>query len=616
MRTVLTTLLFSQFILISFSQTRIFPSDELLNKSEPYITRAERVFNQNNENIPGIKYPWYSVDEETVGNTYYDLQTQASISTRIVNYEDNTKGIVFTRGMDYPICYDRGTGYNYFNGVEWDEWPESALESQRSGWPAYQQYGENGEVNVAHISGGDDQGLLFNLREIRFQGEWNEFLFQGPAGFEFIIFPRLATGGVDHSVIHLLAQIQNPNNTYMDIYYPPLYSRSTDGGITWEVENVLLDELSSLYYSAFDFDQFNLIAKGNNVAILYGDLCNDLGLLKSEDGGNTWNKSIIWEHPYPFINNIIEPTDTFYCVDGSHHLAFDSENKIHVVFGISRAYATYGITFWFPAVDGIGYWNEDRPPFSNDLNALNPYGHPDSELEEDYSLIGWTQDINNNGTLDIIGNWGEYYLGFSSMPQICFSNYNELYVIYSSVTETFNNGLQDYRHLWIRSSFDGYWWGGFVDLTNDLTHIFDECVFPSVAERVDEIHLVYQLDTEPGLAVWGDEDPWGENFINYMKIDFYTGVEENNKNDFITVSQNQPNPFRETSTVYVKLLKTSSLILEITNMMGQVVYRTDKGKVPPGLIRLAIDGSRLPKGVYYYTVIAGDTRLTRKMIKE
>ncbi|MEZ5197853.1 MAG: hypothetical protein R2764_16145 [Bacteroidales bacterium] len=52
---------------------------------------------------------------------------------------------------------------------------------------------------------------------------------------------------------------------------------------------------------------------------------------------------------------------------------------------------------------GIGYWNEDRPTFSNDVDALCPFSDCQySELIDDYSLIGWMQDVNGSGELDIL----------------------------------------------------------------------------------------------------------------------------------------------------------------------------------------------------------------------
>ena len=41
-------------------------------------------------------------------------------------------------------------------------------------------------------------------------------------------------------------------------------------------------------------------------------------------------------------------------------------------------------------VDGLGYWNEDMPAFSNNFNALNPAGGEGSEMiinHKSYSMV-------------------------------------------------------------------------------------------------------------------------------------------------------------------------------------------------------------------------------------
>ncbi len=151
---------------------------------------------------------------------------------------------------------------------------------------------------------------------------------------------------------------------------------------------------------------------------LVGDAWTDLVLMKSTNDGDTWEKTTIWENPYP-LHVTGELTDTFYNCDGSHHLAIDNNGKVHVAFGINRAHADETGEYWFPGVDGVGYWNEDMPAFSDDVDALCPYDDcAYTELVEDYNLIGWSQDINGNGELDILDDWGTYYLGLSSMVQI------------------------------------------------------------------------------------------------------------------------------------------------------------------------------------------------------
>ncbi len=145
--------------------------------------------------------------------------------------------------------------------------------------------------------------------------------------------------------------------------------------------------------------------KNDVVAFVVGDSWCDLFLMKSTDGGETFEKTVIWQHPYP-LWQFGTATDTFYCADGSQSLVIDNSGMVHVAFGITRALADAENTYWYPFVDGIAYWNENMPAFSNNVDALNPSGGTGSELIVDYNLIAWTQDVNQNGQLDFVGDIG------------------------------------------------------------------------------------------------------------------------------------------------------------------------------------------------------------------
>nr|MBC8485699.1 T9SS type A sorting domain-containing protein [Bacteroidota bacterium] len=392
---------------------------------------------------------------------------------------------------------------------------------------------------------------------------------------------------------------------------------------TWQIENSVLDGMGSDYYVEYTGDTYNFAPpKDDIIAFVVGKSWYDLFLMKSTDGGETFEKTLIWEHPYPFFDpqNMIV-TDTFYCADGSHTCVIDMDGMVHVAFGINRAYSDGTSSYWFPYVDGIAYWNENMPAFSDDLNALNPYGHPDSELIEDYNLIGWTQDVNNNGQIDLLDEIGTYYLGLSSMPQLVLGDNNQLFLIFSSATETYDNSIANYRHLWARMSPDGgSSWNEFLDLTSGLIHIYDECVYPSCASNSDDnIHLVYQTDIEPGVSIWGTLHAPVDNKTIYMKvlkIDI-TGMKENREIIYdYNVSQNYPNPFNSTSVVNVNIRKTTELCLEIVNLMGQNVFKLNAGVVQPGMNKITIDATELTPGIYFYTVKAGDASITKKMIVE
>jgi len=562
------------------------------------------------------------VEEVIIGGTRYDLQTNSSCQNRLNVFPDGTIGAVWTMGFADPGYADRGTGYNYFDGSTWGPEPDQIIESIKTGWPSYAPYGENGELVVSHNF---NAGSLYYLtREDKGSGEWIEGELLGPDDLP-ISWNRSTTSGIDHSVmqmIYITWPIANGGSIYEGMDGALLYSRSSDGGANWDYQNELLDGMTANEYTSISADNYEWAAsKGDNIAFLVGDFWTDLFLMKSVDGGDTWTKTVIWECPYPLFDFTTE-TDTFHCSDGAHHLAFDSQNKVHVVFGINRTYCNGSDWYYYTDEDGLAYWNEDMPTFSNNINALNPYGHPDSELEEDVNLIGWSQDLDGNGELDFADGWGVYNVGLTSMPQIVIDDMDYIYVVFSSLTEGFDNGEMNYRHLWARGSWADGVWSPFVDLTSDILHVFHECVYPSVAPYTDDnFYLTYQVDDEPGVSIQGTSHPTTDNDIYFMTVArnelIPLSIEEQEAPITAeSVSQNYPNPFTGTSMVSVRVLKPCLLSLEVSNLTGQVVYALPERKVNAGSTVLEIAADQLTAGVYFYSVKAGETVVTRKMVVE
>ncbi|MEZ5196769.1 MAG: hypothetical protein R2764_10295 [Bacteroidales bacterium] len=65
--------------------------------------------NLSHEALPANK-AFFPPEEEIIGNTYYDLQSNSSMQNRIFVYDDGTIGAVYTLGFDYPnFAGDRGT---------------------------------------------------------------------------------------------------------------------------------------------------------------------------------------------------------------------------------------------------------------------------------------------------------------------------------------------------------------------------------------------------------------------------------------------------------------------------------------------------------------------------
>jgi hypothetical protein len=404
---------------------------------------------------------------------------------------------------------------------------------------------------------------------------------------------------------------------------PVLYSRSVDGGATWDPDYQLLDGINSSHYSGWWVQSYQIEAHGDVVAILLGGISADLVLMKSEDGGDNWEKTVIWEHPYPMApadgSGLV--TDPFYCPDGARELAIGPSGKVHVAFGITRVQSDDGWSYWL-LVDGLGYWNEDRPGFSNNLDALCPYDDCEySELIEDYSLIGWAQDLNGNGEWDILGEIPPYnFKSATSFPAITIDEQDRVFVIWSAITEGCNNGMQDYRRLWARASPNGGdWWGEFVNLTEDMTHTFDECVWPSVSQTSDDyLYLIYQIDNEPGNPLEDGDTPTEcrMNFMKVAKTEISTGIREpGEKPVMMEVGEVAPNPVDEIAMIRVDLQEQSVLTVEVTSLTGQVVMARPEGRVSPGLHTFRLDVNGLPEGIYFCSVKTGAGTVTRKFIK-
>ena len=273
---------------------------------------------------PTVSATQRAVNETVVGKTFYDLQSNTSLSDRIVMHPDGTMGAVWTMGMEATSFPDRGTGYNFFDGTAWGPEPTARVETQRTGWPAYATYGATGEVVVAHT--GAVAGLTFNTREVRGTGAWTETLITGPEGLADVTWPRIVSSGDDNSVLHLLSA-NDAALTVTGQASSLFYSRSTDGGATWDPNMVVMEGTGAEYYIEQGADDYTWAARGNTVALLVADAWKDLFVMKSTDNGENWEKIIIWEHPYPFFEWEVTVTDTFFSVDNSASIAIGTGRK-------------------------------------------------------------------------------------------------------------------------------------------------------------------------------------------------------------------------------------------------------------------------------------------------
>jgi len=561
---------------------------------------------------PGNQYVnadfFYSYD--IIGHTRYDLQSNCSApSGRLTLFPDGNMAAVWNRGVEANGS-DRGTGYNYFDAYTytWGNIDPERLENQKAGWPSHARLGTNGEIVVSHKSG--IPAPLFMLkREIKGTGDWMQSIIPLPEDAPGLLWPRMVTGGNDNDQIHIISlttPVENSGSLYHGQDGALIYSRSLDGGITWD-RNEVIPGLDSAFYPGWSADRYCLAEpRDNTLAFAISNADNDLVVMKSVDNGDTWQKTVVWHYPG-------QVGDVIYKPDGAVSVVIDFCKEVHLFFGVVLSNAAGDL---FPYHSGIAYWNEGMPVWEGDDLYLASCLNPDT-LDIENQLVAYPLDINGNGVWDVLGDCGDYHVGAVSMPQAMIDPSGFGLLVWSAVTEGYNYMGKDYRHIWARVAGNNFsHFGMMCDLLDyDGIDPFNECIYPGVCQQYDPgllggFHLTYQYDRFPGLQ--SDPDP-SENYIIFNSAEYIPGT-GNPAEAKLLVSQNYPNPFNGKTQAEITLTKPSPVSLEVSTLTGRCVWSKDYGTVSAGVHTVTIDATGLAAGIYFYTVTAGNLKMTKKMV--
>jgi hypothetical protein len=559
-------------------------------------------------------------EETHIMTTQYDLQTNASLSGRVLQWPDGTAAATATMGVTVaPGFPDRGTGYSYHDGASW-ETHTGRIEPVRSGWPSLVSYGENGEAIFSH--GGTPFGINMYVRENKGTGDWvTHYNFPNPEGYE-LTWPRAVVSGENNQYINLIAADQDA--TTLDSYL--FFTRSTDGGETWAEWSDVPLVLSEDYYFGISADDYTGASNGNTIAFLFADAFYDLFFIKSDDNGENWEKQVVFEHPYPDLNADFENAlfDTTYLVDNSGNIAIDNDGNVHIVWGTVRYLKSeVGMTWtWFPFVNGIGYWNETMGPLPEHPNG------PLYTLEPDYlfelgMLAGWTPDLDGDGSVNLeefgVEDLVSYRTpGLATMPTIAIDNTNNIGIFFSTVNETRWNDVFYYRSIFAtyRDGLFGTWYYMADDLMEGFIHLFDEGIFPTTASRAYEgpFFLTYMADVTQGLA-FSEDHPYQDNQIYAVKISQITGV-ANQSNPITNLVGAYPNPVSGQSVqIDINLSRRANdASISLYNLAGQQVYNEKMPALAIGMNQLKVDVSQLQAGVYFYSLVVDGFKETRKLV--
>ena len=544
-----------------------------------------------------------AVLEDVLGTTWYDMQSNGAIDSRLTVYPDGTMGGVWTRGT--TNSNDRGTGYNYYDGTSWGPEPASRIENDRTGWPSYAPLGPSGEIVIAHLN----DGLKISQRATKGQGTWNQSVLMGPAGATDISWPRIMTNGANHNNIHMLA---NTYVAYQGLDLAILYYRSLDGGATWDKNGIVLPQMTSTDYDGFNGDEMAWgTPHGDTIYFIVSGPWIDTFIMKSNDNGETWNKIPILSNANKKLASGVTEVPSFTNSDGACAVEMDKSGVLHAAFGIGGGYMTGSTKYIYINQNGLVYWNSTMPMVKDSLDL--------DVLEADGQLLGAVYNGPNPG--DTIIDAPSYRVGLSSFPQISVDNYNNLYFMWSAVAP--GNPSPDpynYRHIYGRAKFhDKADMTEIVDFNGGIMYLFNEYVYPSLGKRIlnDKLEVMYQTAPEPGSNLVNTAIASHECNMEHRQIpgsSFWpTGLNDKNEQRNF-VGQNYPNPANGVISFNAFLATTSIVTIEVMNVMGQTVMTIDKGSLPAGGQKFRMDVSQLDSGIYFYTVKINKESYTKKMI--
>lgn len=584
----------------SFSQPKLKP--EVINQ-----TATSNIHNDNYI-VPEVQIPHQqekSLDITSLGTSTYQMQSNSSVQNHIVRNGDNTisVGYMWSAQANYS---DRGTGYVYFNGTSWSAAPSARIESVRTGYPSMLVLGDNSEVIVSHNT--EAENLHFSKRATKGTGAWthnaNIIASNAPEGN---YWPRAIVGGTNNQSIHVIS-ISNPVDlatppnpiTYMGQRGALTYSRSTDGGASWDILHQINAAHDSTHYRGFGADDYAIDAKGNTIAYVVGGFRNDLFLMKSTDNGSNWTKTVISQFAIPFFDDMLSDTtadgvaDTLTTNDGTLALLIDDNNKVHVWYGNMRVMdATPGdgsITY-FPGTNGLSYWNDGMATGA----AVT---------------IAGAEDIDGNDVLDITA-WGRYETSLSGMPTAGIDANGTIYVTYSAVVENTDGGDDKaYRNIYLMTSEDdGQNWSTPVRINESEVA---EQTYPAIVRNVnpDCIQILYVEDVLPGHGI-GDGNPDANNIGQAADMVYACFNFSNNSVETVKLNAKldiYPNPSKDLVNITCDM---SMEKVEIYNMLG-VCIKT----ITPNNTQTSLDISQWTNGMYMVRISNNGKVMTKMLVKE
>ena len=608
-------------------------SDNLKKSAKELVYTGEETLNT----VKNQEAMTWDFDAEDLDYSAYDWQTNTAARNLTMTFPDGCVAFAYTIATDDTYA-DRGTNICVYNPAT-GEWATTGgkIENRKAGFGCATSYGENGILVVSRDANSLACGVYIiedkdNLPAtgtltpiIEFDTEQN------------LHFPAAMCTGPNHDHIHILFTALN--QTINDQVNPYFYFRSMDGGATWD-EYMTIDYLGREYCPQYGSGQDAYFMEnhgGDRLDIIVNTRRGDGVVLTSLDEGNTWTRTKYYHHPGIDVN-FGENLGYMYPRWSS---ALWMDETLHVAYEFGGGTGDATSTSYYPGIGGIGYWNSAMPyrgdgsSFPQGYDPTNPMppiqGQPfimdSAYINEDIyagwflwsdathemwpEYIGYLTPLDDNGDPlpdpEQLTSWGiedytlhgSYNGGVCEMPVLMqIPGSHDLVAIWIGMNEKQLDGAgKHYFRVFAKASPDGgNTWSNMINLTNDITYTYAECVYPQAAITDGKLVVACQMDSQADSYVIGNgtDDSYDDNYYGALVFDLeeiFPNVGLSTQSQHEVTSMNLwPNPAQNSLNVAL----SNGSTITISNMMGQVIS-TVKGHVGIN----SLDISNLSSGVYF-----------------
>jgi hypothetical protein len=333
---------------------------------------------------------------------------------------------------------------------------------------------------------------------------------------------------------------------------------------------------------------------------------------------------------------------------GRYPVQANATGKVGILANTSNGTSVLG-NWWTESTNNGQTWSTPVNMFAQRADAgdtLYPYVHCDfvysgenplfvfteysalaTSTRED--IVFWSQatgyqvaapyDSVHYGPYNNPANPQRFFNLLADYPSIGMSG-NTIVVVYSAFQPDTDRLGWNYCDLWfVTSANGGTSWAAPTRLTN--TRFVDER-YPSVSKwnAPGEFNVVWtQKSGASGLYAFpgASQAPGADTVRTYQMFQKVTLVGVSPESQIASgyrLQQNYPNPFNPGTKIDYAVPTAGHVSIKVYNLLGQEVATLLNENLTPGQYQVAFDGTRLPSGIYYYKMVAGNFSESRKMI--